>query len=495
MYFNIKNILTSHGFGDKNNYINIYINLYNALKKAILDRTLDTDLKLPPSRVLAKDLNISRSTVLKAYELLVLERYVTSIPGSGYYISPTKTKKTQHNLTTLVEKGKYPTISKRGNSFRKNIQLISKYSEKGIAFRPGLPPLDVFPIQLWKKTTNDYWKTVKSSQLSYSNTIGLECLRENVSNYLKIYRNINCSSEQIVITTGSLHSLSLIGDALVDKKNEVVIENPTYPHAYNLFNSLQAKICAATIDTEGIVLKNLKCKTPKLIYTTPSNQYPTGIKMSLNRRLELLNWAAKKNSIVIEDDYDHEFSNWRNPISSIFSLDNQKRTIYLGTFNKLLHPSIRLGYMIVPHYLLDTIKALYEQSSRFVATSSQKILSDFIEKDYLNKQLRKVIEVSVERKKVFSETFLSCFEENIIINHKNTGLQVIGNVKSNIDDVRLSEYLKEKGIVTHPFSNYFIEGKKRSGIVMGYSSVNTKVIKETIFKMWDEYTNFIENRL
>jgi len=482
--------LTSHGFGNKINYQNIYINLYDSIKRAIINRTLDENVKLPPSRVLAQDLEISRSTVIKAYELLVLEKYVLSIPGSGYYIASTKHKKMRHNFKAQPVKGKYPSISKRGNAFRKNIQLISSKSEKGIAFRPGLPPLDIFPVQQWKHLMNDYWRNVRSSQLSYSNTLGLESLRENISNYLKIYRNIDCNSDQIIITTGSLHSLSLLSDALIDKKDEVVIENPTYPHAFNLFDSLKAKICPAHIDEEGIVINKVKCKTPKLVYTTPSNQYPTGIKMSINRRLELLKWASKKNTLIVEDDYDHEFSNWENPISSIFSLDNQERVIYLGTFNKLLHPSIRLGYMIVPHYLIDTITALYEQSSRFVSPSVQETLNAFIEKDYLNKHLRSVIEVSVERKELFLETFNSVFENEIILDSNNTGLHIIGKLKDEIEDKALANYLAKKGVIAHPFSKYFIDGSKKNGLVMGYSSVNSKLIKETIFKMKKAYSEY-----
>tara|TARA_R110002096_G_C14660704_1_gene727763 strand:+ start:18726 stop:20204 length:1479 start_codon:yes stop_codon:yes gene_type:complete len=491
MHFNIKSILKNHGFAHKDAYKNIYINLYNALKEAIITKALNENIKLPPSRILAKDLEVSRSTILKAYDLLVLEKYVKSIPGSGYYIAASKNKKVQYNLNTQIEIGKYPKISKRGTSFKKGLQIINNRSDVGIAFRPGLPPLDIFPVQQWKKITNNYWRSVKSSQLSYSNTIGLKSLRDNISNYLKLYRNIECQSDQIIITTGSLHSLSLISDALIDKHDEVVIENPTYPHAYNLFNSLKANIHSADIDKEGLMIKNVKCKKPKLIYTTPSNQYPTGVKMSSNRRIELLNWVTKKGSIIIEDDYDHEFSNWEAPVSSIFSLDKQQRTVYLGTFNKLLHPSIRIGYMIVPHYLLDTIIGLYEQSSRFVSPSLQSILSDFIEKDYLNKHLRKVIEVTIERKQFFLEQFENTFGEEISINSSNTGLHFIGKLNPKTNDVAVSTHFRNNGIIAHPFSNYFTGISNENGLVMGYSSVNKKVIKETIHKMRKDYMNFL----
>lgn len=490
MYFNIKSILKNYGFNDKNDYQNIYIHLYESIKKAIINKALSEGIKLPPSRVLAKDLSVSRSTIIKAYDLLVLEKYVKSIPGSGYYITASKHKKIQYNLNTQFEKfkkGKYPKISKRGNAFKKNIQVINKKSDLGIAFRPGLPPLDIFPVKQWKKLTNDYWRTIRASQLSYSETTGLKHLRDNIANYLKLYRNIECDSDQIIITTGSLHSLSLIADALIDKNDEVLIENPTYPLAYNLFKSHKSKIHAAAIDDEGIIVKNTDCKKPKLVYTTPSNQYPKGIRMSFNRRIELLNWATIKNTFVIEDDYDHEFSNWENPVSSIFSLDKQQRTIYLGTFNKLLHPSIRIGYMIVPYYLLDTVTSLYKQSSRFVPPATQTILSNFIEKDYLNKHLRKVIEATVERKAFFLNEFNNAFENKISITSKNTGLHFIGKLNSELNDVELSDHFANKGIITHPYSKYFTGKNFEYGLVMGYSSVNTKVIRETINRMKNEY--------
>lgn len=483
MHFNVKNILFIHGFRDKKDSRNIYIALYTALKKAISHKSFIENSKLPPSRILAKDLEISRSTVLKAYDVLILEKYIYTIPGSGIFVSQTKNKKIRVNLHTDTKQGNFPPISKRGASFQKNIQIKNKIADTGIAFRPGLPPLDIFPVQQWQHLSNNYWKTIKSSELSYSNTSGLECLRKNISNYLKVYRNISCEADQIIVTTGSLHSLYLVSNALLNKGNEVVLENPTYPNAYNLFNSLGAKICPTAIDKEGILVSSITCKNPKFVYTTPSNQYPSGIKMSLGRRLELLKWANNKSTFVVEDDYDHEFSNWKNPLSSIFSLDNQERVIYLGTFNKLLHPSIRIGYMIVPYYLLDTVKALFEQSSRFVTPSLQKTLSSFIEKDYLNKHLRNVIDASVSRKQVFIDYFEDKLSHRFNFEPNPLGLHVIVKDRLATSDLRTSTILAEKGITTHPYSNYFIGNSLSSGLVMGYASVNEKIMKKKLDTM------------
>ena len=493
MAFNFNYILSQLGFERHSEARTIYLNLYETIKKGIEEQVFKYDTKLPPSRVLAKDLNISRSTVIKAYEMLVLDNYVHSKVGSGYYINNINASLVTSFLLKKKSKSHYPPISKRGQSFKKNISInISNSTTKGIAFRPGLPPLDTFPVTQWKNIAQGYWKSVRSSELSYPTNMNLPELQRSIAHYLRIYRNINCDPNHIIITTGALHSLSLICDALVDPDDEVILENPTFPSASQLCKSLKAKIHRANLDNEGINLEQIKSKSPKFIYTTPSNQYPTGIKMSLNRKKELLKWSSKKKTLIIEDDYDHEFSNWKEPTSSIFSLDIENRVIYIGTFNKLLHPSIRIGYMIVPPYLLDPILSISQQSYRFVSIALQKTLNRFIAKGYLNKHIRNVIEVSIERKEVFSSHFTNAFGDAINIDPGNQGLHIIGRFKQSIDDELFSDHLLESNIIAHPLSKYFRKNSINKGLVMGYSSVNNKVIKETIDKMKKSYSNFIE---
>lgn len=489
MHFNLKNLLKNNDYDSPDKAQNIYLNLYNSIKKAITDNILGDNMKLPPSRVLAKDLGISRSTVIKAYDLLILEKHLKSITGSGYFVVRNRAT----NVSTPNKKtfGSYPTLSKRGKSFKKGIHLRTNKLQDGIAFRPGLPPLDIFPVRQWQKLSNEYWRNIRYSELSYSSPTGIQSLKENILNYLKIYRNINCDVNQIIITSGSLHSLYLVSNALLNAKDEVVIENPTYPYAYRLFKNLKAKIHSVNVDEEGICIKNALCKKPKLLYTTPSNQHPTGIKMSLKRRFELLKWASERSSFIVEDDYDHEFSNWENPIKPIYSLDSQERVIYLGSFNKILHPSIRLGYMVVPHHLMDVITVMFEYSNRFVPPSSQNTLSAFIEKDYLNRHLRNTMKISAERKQVFHDNFNSSFGNEILLDSNNRGLNVIGHLKEGINDQKLAEFFNNIGVITYPLSNYFNEGVKKNGLVMGYSSVNNKRIKDTIHKMANEYQNFL----
>ena len=466
MHYNIRNIISI------NKGYPLYKFYFNEIKKSILNGRVSENQILPPTRVLSKDLSISRTTALKVYDLLLFEGLISSKKGSGYYVTYKK------NIYVKKDQKKYnlyPSLSKKSKLFKKNRYLSTdNFSRTSVAFRPGLPPLDIFPVNKWKNISNKYWRLSKPTDLSYAPAEGLEELRIKISNYLKIYRNIRCDYNQIIITSGSLHSLYLISNSILDNGDKIGMENPTFPRAFNLFKCLKAKIIPCDIDKEGIVLNNLNTKV-KFIYTTPSNQYPLGVRMSLNRRKEILKWISNNNSLIIEDDYDHEFSNFKNPIPSLYSLDNEDRIIYLGTFNKLLHPSLRIGYMIAPKFMLESIKSIYEQSSRFVPSSTQEIMSTFIEKDYLNKHIRNVIEVASKRK----ELFISNTKETLLINKKeHNGLHLIAKFKNKKNNLKIFKSLLKSNVVAYPLSNYYITKNKKNGLVMGYSSVNSKVLNE-----------------
>ncbi|KQC29810.1 hypothetical protein AAY42_07885 [Flagellimonas eckloniae] len=482
----LNSLLISHGFSSTEGGQSLYVKLSNSFINAINKKKLVQGYQLPPTRLLAQDMGLSRSTVVKAYEILCLENYVYSVQGSGFYVNDIRNKKIKYSLRTQKEATKYPDISKRATQFSANVTLMNRGHERGIAFRPGLPPLDVFPVRQWQKLTNNYWRDIKYSDMSYKHTLGLDCLRKNIADYLKLYRNIQCDYSQIIIVTGSLHSLSIIGDLLINADDEVVVENPTYANALAVFKSLKARVIPTQIDSEGLSISSLdkvKLKKGKLIYTTPSNQYPTGVQMSLKRRLELLDWAKENKMMIIEDDYDNEFSNWESPITSIFGLDKGHRVFYQGTFNKILHPSIRLGYLIAPPHFVDSIKAMFEQSFRFISPVTQKVMSDFIEKDYINQHLRKVIQVVNERKLFFVDQFQNLFDKNIKIQPANQGLHLMARLPDDMNDIEITKVLMDDGIVSFPYSKYFLRNEKEKGLVMGFSSVSKPVIKQKLEKM------------
>lgn len=472
----------------------VYLDVYETIKKAVESGMIPQGTQLPPTRILADQLNLSRSTIVKAYNLLTENKLLNTRQGSGFFVA--ETNKIKASLPE--ETAGYPTISEVGESFLHNIHILNNTAVEGVAFTPGLPPLDIFPIGQWQKLSNLYWRNIKTSDLNYSISSGINSLKENIANYLLLTRKIKCDPAQIMIVSGSLQSLYLVGNVLIDKGDVVYMENPTFPNVISIFKSLRAQVVPVSIDSEGLridKMTDIPGKSPKLVHVTPSNQYPMGGKMSRERRLQLLNWANQHNAMIIENDYEHEINNWHDPVESVFSLDRQQRTIYLGTFNRTLHPSIRLGYMILPPYLLPAVKALQMHSHRFVPQSIQAVMTDFIRQNLIYKHLRKVIEEAADRKELFLSLFEKYFEDNpisgesgiTIRNVDNSSFHLVAELADEVDDEKLVSALERKGIITHALSKCYIEAEKKRGLILGYSCINRGFMAQFVARMAGVY--------
>lgn len=482
-------------FSTEKSALSKYFQLSNFIKKKIQQKDFPAHFLLPPTRTLANTLHISRSTVNNAYEQLQLEGFIAAKQGSGYTILDRNSSSKMEEK--LLDASYYPEISKRGKLFSKNVSLIHSTSEKFVAFRPGLPPLDVFPVNQWKKISNLYWQHIKYSSLSFSDSSGIEALKKNIANYLNLVRGIKCDHEQVIIVSGSLQSLYLIGNALLNPKDTMVMENPTFPNVQSIFKSLDANIKSVSVDEDGLNIKELKLsegENPKLIHLTPSNHYPTGVQMSLERKKEILEWANKYKAVIIENDYDHEISNWKIRNPSIFSLDQEQRTVFLGTFNRLLHQSVRLGYMVVPHFLLDVVKALQKHSHRFVSPSNQLVMSQFIEKKYLFNHIKNVVEIAEERKEIFVENFRKYMHPSIEMkNSQARSLHILTEMTGHeITDKKVTEALSKINITAHHYSKCFVDQSKQ-GLIFGYSCVKRPSMIKKIQQTAEVYNALVRN--
>lgn len=462
-----------------------YVMLYESIKNCIKNIELPDGWLLPSTRQLSSELKLSRTTVLRAYEFLSLEKLIQSKIGSGNKVNYNNSKKPENDINKSVTY-KYPELSQMGKSYFENISLINRLPNENLAFRPGLPPLDVFPINQWKKLLNIYWRYINTSHLSYSESSGLTELKKSVANYLNISRNLKCDFEQIVIVSGSLQSLFLIATTLINKGDNVVVENPLFPNAHSVFKSSKANLIPLPLDNEGIQINNLKIKNHKkikLIHVTPSNHYPLGIKMSLKRRVELLNWASKNGSLIIENDYENEIANCSEATPTIFSLDNEDRTIYLGTFNRLLHPSIRLGYMIVPKHLLNGVKALVEHSHRFVTPSIQIVMNQFIEKNYLYQHIKNCITAAKERHELFVNQFTEKIKSMQLLDKSFNSLHLVAkfnNIKTPKEEFEIIAKLKARNITAFSLSKCYIGTPEKTGLIFGYSAVRKNFLIKKI---------------
>lgn len=478
---------------------NKYFMLYEAIKAGILQFDLPAETQLTPSRELAKSLEVSRSTVLKAYELLNLEGYIESVQGSAYHIKRIDTSPADQR-PLIKEDIQYPELSSSAHSFMKNVGQLNTTDDKSVGFRPGLPPLDIFPVNQWKNLANAYWRYIKSSALSYSPSSGNEQLKKSLAAYLNLSRGIKCESSQIIIVSGSLQSLYLIGNVLMDPGDTILVENPTFPNVKSIFSSLQAKLIGVDVDDNGIQLEKMDSREhqkAKLLHLTPSNHYPKGIRMSMKRRRELIEWASRNNAIMIENDYEHEVNNFNDSLPSLFSLDQEHRTIFLGTFNRLLHPSIRIGYMVLPPYLIEAVEALLKHSHRFVAPSIQVVLNQFIEKKIIYSHIKKVVEVADHRKKVFIEHYREIMGDHMpLLLTAVRSLHLLAKVNAELNDQLICQKLAQKHILVHAQSKCYLEGPNERGLIFGYSSVRPPVIKRKLESMHQIMQNenwYVEN--
>jgi GntR family transcriptional regulator/MocR family aminotransferase len=464
-----------------------YIALYEAVKKCIVNRDIPQGWTIPSTREISKELHISRSSVLKSYELLVLEKLIISKPGSGYSTQPIMPESQVSDYKTqdrshLV----YPEISETGRAYHQNISIINRDKSDHVAFRPGLPPLDVFPINRWKNLINSYWRHVKISGLGYSQTSGLQELKQSICNYLNVSRNIHCSPEQMVIVSGSLQSLYLISNTLIDPGDQVVVENPVFPNVHSVFKSSRAEIVPISLDSQGIDVEGLSkmaAVSPKLIHVTPSNHYPMGVKMTLERREELLQYASKNGALVIENDYEHEIANQNGFVPSLYALDQEDRTIYMGTFNRILHPSIRLGYMVVPKYLKPIVESLQEHSHRFVPPSLQVVMSQFIEKNYLYQHIEQSIKTAKDRFNFFEKEFKTHIKELTLqeVDFASFHRVAFFNERTSpAEEAAFINKLERRGIKVLALSKCYIGEPFQTGLIFGYSAPRSAQIGQKL---------------
>jgi len=415
-----------------------------------------------------------------------MQGYIESKAGSGHRVKNRITD-SFHSKSIVFNFSRYPALSEAGKSFQKSVTIMNIFDDGCIAFKPDLPPLDIFPVNQWKNITNTYWRYIKASDLTYSASSGTMHLKKTLANYLNLSRNIKCDASQIIIVSGSVQSLYLIGNVLLNPGDAVAIENPTFPNIHAIFKGLRAHIHAVPVDQEGLKVSDLNDITQqniKLVHTVPSCHYPTGVKMSLKRRLELLKWANENKAIIIENDYEHEVNNYQDFIPSLYSLDTEQRTVFLGTFNRILHPSIRVGYMVVPYYLLNPIEALLKHSHRFVPSSIQVVLSHFIEKNYLYKHIKNVIEIIEERKKIFYETFENCFGSKLSLDPRSTlSLHTLAVLPEGLKDTALAYIFAKNNIRVYEYSRCFVDSNIKQGLILGVAPVRAPIIKENIIKM------------
>ena len=335
--------------------------LYAALRAAILEGRLHPASRLPATRDLARQYRLSRGTIVNAVEQLKSEGYVQARMGSGTYVSntlPDELLQVRNVATPSLPLKEQRHKPRKISVYAKRVHLFPTFAPRpSRAFRPNLPALDLFPTTLWAQVAARRLRKVSTNFLLGCDPLGYLPLRQAVADYLSSSRGVNCVPDHVAIVSGAQEALDLVARLFLNPGDRVCIENPGYIGAETVFQSLGAKISHVPLDDEGMKLREATLRGARLVYVTPGHQFPLGITMSLPRRLQLLESARKSDALVLEDDYDSEFRYSGRPVPALQGLDRRGLVLFTGSFSKVLFPSLRLGYLVLPHDLVDRFSA------------------------------------------------------------------------------------------------------------------------------------------
>jgi GntR family transcriptional regulator / MocR family aminotransferase len=451
--------------------------LYDGLRAAILAGRLAAGARLPATRVLAAELGVSRNTVLDAYAQLLAEGYVEGRAGSGTFVSRALPDDLLHVRAARPEPPAAPVgrnLSRRGAMLAATPVSIARDIGMPRAFRPGVPALDSFPFEIWARLMQRHWRHPSAELLSYGDPAGYGPLRAAIAEYLIAARGVRCTPEQVIVVAGSQQGLDLAARVLLDPGDKVWLEDPGYIGARGALTSAGAEIVPVPVDQEGLDVSAgiARCPTARLVYITPSHQFPLGVTMSLPRRLALLEWAQRAGAWVLEDDYDGEYRYTGRPLPALQGLDTENRSVYLGTLSKTLFPALRLGYLVAPIDLVDTFIAAKALADRHAPSVEQAVLADFITEGHFARHVRRTRVLYAARQAALVEAAKSQLAGLLEVGPAEAGMHLVGYLPEGVDDRAAARRAAAHQVDTPALSAFALTPGQHGGLLLGYAAVS-----------------------
>lgn len=441
--------------------------IYAGLRRAILDGALRAGQRVPSTRVLADQLTVSRFPVLAAYEQLLHEGYLEGRVGSGTFVSaalPDDALRSSPNSSgATLPPAPAPRPAPRSPAPRRD--------EGGLRpFRVSLPALDAFPHALWSRLVARHAHALSPAQMAYGDPAGLPTLRAAIAEHLRTARAVRCEGEQVLIVSGSQAALRLCAAVLLSSGDRVAVEEPGYHGARTALTAGGARLAPVPVDDEGIAVSALGALGRRVTaaYTTPSHQYPLGVSMSAGRRMALLDWAERRKAWVIEDDYDSEYRYVSRPLGALQGMDAHERVIYVGTFSKVLFPSIRVGYLVVPPALWTAFLDAREALDLFSPTLYQLALLDFIREGHFLRHLRRMRTLYLARRDALLTGLASHCDGRLTVHNADAGIHVSTLLPPEYDDTDLVRRMAACGLAASPLSTCYLGPKRRHGLLLGF---------------------------
>lgn len=459
--------------------------IYVGLRRIILTGKLAAGDKLPSTRMLATELRVSRNTVLGAFDQLSSEGYLEARSGGGTYVAPIlpdATLAVSVSPATVSRGGARLALSKRGKVLAGADVEWATHPRKPVAFKLGVPAVDAFPFDLWSRLTIRVLRRQSPQLFGYGAPLGLARLRSAVASYLVAARGVRCEPEQVLIVEGAQAGLDLTMKLLLDPGDCAWIEDPGFPGARAAFQANGSRLIPVPLDEQGIdlVAGIRRGKRPRMIYVTPSHQFPMGFTMSSRRRSELLQFAADNDSWIIEDDYLSEFRYLGRPVQSLQGMDADGRVIYIGSFSKMIFPALRLAYIVIPPHLVDAFTAARAASTLQASTPMQAVIAEFMTEGHFVRHLRRMRNLYWERQQVLLKAAASELDGLLSVAPAHAGMHVVGLLPEGVDDVAASLAAAAAGVETVPLSSCYLGSDARHGLLLGYPGIRPPLIARAV---------------
>jgi len=446
----------------------------DGLRRLILAGLLPGGARLPSTRRAAAELGVSRNVVVLAYEQLQLEGYLKSAVGVGTWVPESIESRllppihSGGGAAISLEAGE-DAVSKRGGAIASQASPMAA-SRPTRPFRPSAVAADLFPARIWAGLQSRLWRTRTQELVLYGDSRGYGPLRDQIALHLARYRGVRCDPGSILVTSGSKQSLDLIGRMLTDPGDRVVVEDPGYYGATGSLAAVGAVLVPAPVDDQGLDLRPVREETEgaKLIYVTPSHQYPLGVTMSLERRLALTDHARRTGSWIIEDDYDSEYRYEARPLPALQGLDQSGRVVYVGTFSKVLAPALRMGFIVLPEPLVRPFQRAREVTDYHPPISVQAALADFMAGGHLERHIARMRHVYADRRAALKRALHAAYGDRYSIVPGDAGLHLTLLLGSEVDDAAVSRRAEQRGLDVQPLSAHYRGKDRRSGLLLGY---------------------------
>lgn len=457
--------------------------IYDAYRAAIVDGSLRPRQRIPSTRVLASELGVSRFPVLNAYAQLLAEGYLESRVGAGTVVSSSL----PDQLTSSPPAGmRFVAIRSGPRPVARRSSCLSRpeafpWLRGWGAFRVGQVADDQFPLHVWSNLVARRCRNMDAKAFHYGDQMGSAPLRETIASYLRTARSLHCEAEQIMIVSGSQQALEISARVLLDPGSRVWVEEPCYRLAPDVFLLNGCHLVPVPVDQEGMdVAAGIKrWRKARAAFVTPSHQFPLGVTMSAARRFQLLDWAQNTGSWIIEDDYDSEYRYESLPIASLQGLDANGRVIYIGTFSKVLYPSLRLGYIVIPSDLVDHFLAIRRVMDLGPPTFYQEVLADFIREGHFARHLRRMRVLYGERRTALVESIHQELGSMVELLGSEAGMHLAVTLPNGSRDLEIAERAARQNLWIWPLSAAYL-GEARPGFILGFGGTAVEEIPRAV---------------